>query len=204
MEEIYATMSKEAYRVGRQRNVGDFEVDSRFTDDNSTVYFNPKTKQAAIAFRGTNPKKGSDLGADALIGLGLTRFSNRFKRAHEKTEAVMKHYGDSVVLTGHSLGGTQSLSAAKKHGLEAHAFNPGFSPIAPTKVSKRSKVYHVVGDPISSAVSYGWKSLKKNFKWRKPKGSDPHAIGNFIHKDITRPSLGIMKPPPRTLPLQYV
>lgn len=94
--------------------------------------------KATIAYRGTNPKGNlSDLLADAQLTLGLQSHGSRFQEADSLYRATEARYGKgNVEVTGHSLGGTEALYVARRHGLGGTAFNPGTSFAGPDNVKE--------------------------------------------------------------------
>jgi hypothetical protein len=112
------------------RDVDGWERDEHLSNRDRTVY--SREGKAVVAFRGTNlsgtTDRWRDLGADALIALGLQDLSHRFRDAKKTTKYAMDKYGDdNVTLVGHSLGGSQALHVHTKLGIDTHAFNPGIS-----------------------------------------------------------------------------
>ena len=65
-----------------------------------------KNGKAYIVYKGTNPRDIRDLATDAAIGLGLGRFTPRFKNGKRLARKVKAKYGDqNTAAYGHSLGG---------------------------------------------------------------------------------------------------
>jgi hypothetical protein len=100
---------------GRE-SVGDFIIDKALSTSNSKVYFNPATKKAVVAHKGTTGI--TDWGNNAVYALfGRTGYkqTQRFKDAEKVQKAAEKKYGASNVSTiGHSQGGLQAELLGKK------------------------------------------------------------------------------------------
>ena len=196
----HARLANGSYRGSA---VDGYDIDHELSNRDRTVYHNKEGK-AVVAFRGTDlsgrDNKWRDLGADALIGLGLQHLSKRFQGAHKTTDQTLKKYGrENVSLTGHSLGGTQSLYVHKKYpdlNLETHAFNPGLSPLDvkrskgafhPQKLltalgagefGNRVHIHAVRKDVVGALAPYlhGAKTHMYDAKIR----GNPHALKNFL------------------------
>jgi hypothetical protein len=199
----YAILSQAAYT--RAKPVDGYTIDPQFSDRNRTLYVDDNTGKAILAFRGTKlsgePKsKWADLGADALIALGLQDLSARFRGARRATKQVITKYGkDNVVVTGHSLGGSEALYV--HHRLfdkpEAHAFNAGISPVdvlrskgifGPEQVRSLFNKVPVWGKNVHHYITKGdiISSLSPHIKGLTThtvpmKGSrNPHALRHFL------------------------
>lgn len=124
----YAWLSKSAYEMGNNKShiPTGYEVDRELSNRNRTVFYHKEKNEAVIAYRGTNPKKLGDLGTDLAIAVGAQATTARFKNAEKVADQAVTKYGkENVVVTGHSLGGSQALHVAAKKDLKAYAFNPG-------------------------------------------------------------------------------
>ena len=158
-------------------------VDDELTSPESTVYFNPISKHSVISFRGTAEKK--DLKTDALVFLGISGKSQRFKDAHALTDRVISKYGKSELeLSGHSLGSSIASSVSKRTGLPATSFSKAKT-LLPSKNAQNERVIRAVGDPFSgSAVipsAFSLPNLILGGAGRIPnltKGS-PHSLSQF-------------------------
>jgi len=173
----------------------DYRVLPEHSTEDHVAFFNDKTNNAVLAFRGTNPRNVGDLRADLAIATGLQSFAPRFADAGRVTRDLVKKYGkDNVHVTGHSLGGSQALHAAGRHGVEAHAYNPGaglpkwmFGGVGvlaflSEKLGSKAKphkthVYTTGVDPISR-MSVHHPNASVHF--RKPTQLDVHGLSNFL------------------------
>lgn len=179
-----AKLSKAVYT--QEPQVGDWKLDKSLSNQNRSVYYNPQTKKARVAFRGTdltNKKtRWDDIGTDILVGLGLQDLSNRMKAARKTTDLAVQKYGkNNVTTTGHSLGGTQSMYVNRKTGVKGTGFNAGVTPID-TLTKRRFKGFTNVttdGDLISN---WGRSIRGLSQVKRTPKDLvDRHSIIQFVN-----------------------
>mgnify|MGYP003133964050 CR=1 FL=1 len=170
----YAVLSKAAYdwyhgdhELAKQELEAynlPYEFDLDNSDDNSVTVVRPDGS-AVLSYRGTDITNPSDIFADSQIFLGLHSNPlmqplnplNRFESANQKYEKVKDKY-PNLTLTGHSLGGSQALHVARKHGADSITFNPGSSPLGEMFHSilssdKPQKIY-TTGDDLISYSSY--------------------------------------------------
>jgi hypothetical protein len=192
----YAQLSDGAYGEGKDLSHLGYEIDPQHSNRNRTLYKHKDTGKAVLAFRGTElntRNKMGDLGSDALLALGLHGLSSRFRNAKKATAKALETYGkDNLVLTGHSLGGSQALYANSKHGIETHAYNPGVSPSMVKKSlmdslsaqlfkrrPKRNATIYTTGTDIISGLSPLFRKAKTVIVKGK-KGQNAHSLGNFL------------------------
>lgn len=131
-----------------------------------------KGEQVIVGFRGTTNML--DIAHDVLILFDSLDESTRFRNDLEYVESIES--SNSVVLCGHSLGGTIAYLIAEKLGLEAYIFNPGFPPKRNIKrLSSRIHVFRVRGDPVSAyAENYSKVVSICATSWNL------HGIQNFV------------------------
>lgn len=175
-----AKLSAGAYG-GKQ--VDGYTIDKQLSSPDRTAYVDPEGN-VTLAFRGTNLKDPStrfrDIGTDLLLTMGLQGVSSRFKHATQATDSAIAKYGrDKVRVTGHSLGGAESLYVSNKRGVSATALNPGVSPIDAmrNRTYTKARSYTTFTDPISM-LSRKVKGLKTTIV--KQKSSNPHSLANFL------------------------
>jgi hypothetical protein len=196
---FYAKFANGAYDKVDMSHMG-WNTDTELSNRNRQVYHHPESNKAIVAYRGTSlnsKSKWGDLGSDALLAIGLKGLSSRFKNAKKVAQATADKYGqDNVVLTGHSLGGSQALYANSKLGLETHGYNAGVSPSDATQgikkkvwdkltfglfkkpVKPNATIYTTGKDPISILSPMVANAQTKFVK--KKKGVDAHALANFL------------------------
>lgn len=207
-ESEYAQLSEMAYlgedcfdcprfrKALRKRGLADdYSVLKEFSSPDHVAFFNRDTGNAILAFRGTNPSNVRDLGTDVAIATGLQGITPRFADAGRVTKQLVDKFGrGNVHVTGHSLGGSQALHAAGRHGVEAHAYNPGAGlpkflfgglgvlAFLQEKFGSKAKankthIYTTGVDPISR-MSVHHPNASVHF--RKPSSLDVHSIQNFL------------------------
>ena len=177
----YSVLSKAAYDFFhggealaqselQEYGLGDHRIDESLSDGNAVVITRPDGS-AVVSYRGTDHI--SDLAPDFQIALGYhhnpmlqsmgaaaSQFAgDRFADARTRLGAAKKKHR-SVTSTGHSLGGTLALHAARHHDAKAIVFNPGSSPLAEPfhaavcstidcGYSERQRIYSTGRDPVS-------------------------------------------------------
>ena len=198
MAQEYAILANSAYKPADddRHEAHGYVLDPELSNRNRKLFYHPETGKAVMSFRGTNPKNIKDLTTDAMIALGMSHWTDRFRNARKATQAAVAKYGkENVVVTGHSLGGSQALYVNAKERVEAHAFNPGVSPLekSPFKAafgfvmsklfkSRQTKpnatIYTTGTDPISAAAPY----VHEGSRIRRVKAThaNTHSIKNFL------------------------
>lgn len=93
----------------------------------TSVYVDPKTKQAIVASRGT--ASSSDWKSDVAIAGGFLGETARYKRSErEMRNAISNLSGYNVSVTGHSLGASIAKEFASNHpAYRTVGFNTGYS-----------------------------------------------------------------------------
>lgn len=145
--------SRASYKTTDSRRSLERLQKSGYTRDNSIsglnydIYHNPNTKKSILSFRGT--KGPEDFFADLDIIKG--KYDGReFQNAYTVYDKTRQKYGDDLLVTGHSLGGTKAIKVADKYGGKAVVFNPGTG-LFPLDTGKHTTFVNS-GDPISARV----------------------------------------------------
>ena len=100
-----------------------YSQDFELSNDGTRIYTKPT--QTIVTYKGTNPSSFIDLDADVAIGLGTHRSHPEFTKASDTAKKAKDKYGNKIITTGHSLGGTKAIESANDVGGKAVAFNPG-------------------------------------------------------------------------------
>jgi hypothetical protein len=111
----YAPFAKAAYSAptGGADTMKGYHIDQRYSNENRVLYASDTDPhKAVLSFRGTDVKNRNDLGTDALLALHMEGLSSRFQNAKRTAQAAQSQYSD-LTLTGHSLGASEALYAAK-------------------------------------------------------------------------------------------
>jgi hypothetical protein len=127
----FAPFAADAYGTdgngGGRKGVAGYHFDPTYTNGNRALYVSDTDpSKAVLAFRGTSVHNWGDIGTDVLNTIGLNRFSARNQNAARAAKAAQAKYSN-LSLVGHSLGGEETLYAAKslsKPPAQAIAFSP--------------------------------------------------------------------------------
>ena len=126
-----------------------------------------------------------DLGSDILVSLSLTEKGNRFKKGENTINDVKRKYPSySIVLTGHSLGGSIARELSRKYKYEAHIFEAGSSPIDIAKdIIGRDEQEQITShiNPLDPIAISGI-TQKNNVVIEKPTIANVHSIRQFTKK----------------------
>lgn len=106
-----------------------FIQDPTMTTNEAKVFYNPSTKEAHIAHRGTTTLK--DIGTDIQLTMGYT--PKRLTEARRLTKAVKEKYNAPVSAYGTSMGG---YLAEKSGADKVYTYNKA---VAPQDILKRTK-----------------------------------------------------------------
>lgn len=158
----YSEFAKAAYDLSATKLDSNYELIQKFSNDDRSVWLKKDGSEIIMSFRGTDPGESSrawrDMGSDLAIALGYESVNHRFQTSLRVTKALVAEYGpDRIVLTGHSLGGSQALYVSRELNLRAVVFNPGLSPASSLirgAPFSRAEIWANPLDPISNLSFY--------------------------------------------------
>jgi len=215
----YALMSKKAYQRGNNRYIQGYDIDDELSSDDRVVYKHRDSNDVVISYRGTDimtkventPPKSirdiwysrgfRDVGADVSLATYNPEYNHRFYNAKKVAQQAIDKYGkENVSLTGHSLGGSQSMYVSNELSLPAVVHNPFIHPIDIALKTKyeNTTIRHNLGDLISSGSPWanaGNLEIASGHHFE-------HGIDNWVQKE-NYPTIGYRPPPPRTKPGAY-
>ena len=89
-----------------------YNYDSRLSNDNHQVYYNPNEQKMIFSVTGTH--KPSDWITNAYLGLGKIKETSRYQESDKALKEAKAHYKPkNVSITGHSQGGTTASYIAQ-------------------------------------------------------------------------------------------
>lgn len=155
--ETRAFMSAEAYKPkDKRKDIENYKYLKEHSSNTHAVYMDPVSGRKILAYRGTKPSQASDLKADVGIATGTVASNKRFKQGLKTLDQLKQKLGsENWETTGHSLGATMALYTAQKHGIQSHAFNPGFVNATDDDINtkyKKHNIYVNASDPLSNDI----------------------------------------------------
>ena len=137
-----ASYYKPSQSAKELENIG-FVQDPALSSNEAKVFYNPTTKEAHIAHRGTTTLK--DIGTDITLALGYT--PKRLTEARRLTKAVKEKYDTPVTAYGTSMGG---YLAEKSGADKVYTYNKAVAPQDILKrTSKKQTDYRTSTDIVS-------------------------------------------------------
>lgn len=112
-------------------------------------------RPAVLAYRGTVPSNPEDVLTDVALAAGKLKRTPRYVRSLAMARSLQNSVAkNALVLTGHSLGGSLALWAARALGLRAAGFNPGVgADLLPARGRKGQFVVYRTPVDVVSALS---------------------------------------------------
>lgn len=191
-------------------DIGDHVYDAELSTPETAVYHNHTTEQTVVAHRGSTDLQQDWLASNPSILTGSQHSDPRFVRSMDLVEEAHNRHNYDVVTTGHSLGGSITMSSAYKYAAapwmqEAVAFNPQLiatnhpfqDPQLTAAADKITTVHSVVGDP-ASAQSPAFGNLirhdvpfqpmvsKHNMSSFYKEGRTSNTYTDFVAKNVTQ------------------
>lgn len=172
-ELLNAILSNEAYTQPERRRpyINEYILDPEFNKTNFCGYYSPSTENAIFVIRGTANMK--DVGVDILLILQqitqsrILEKSGRFQELqrnflnfHDK----YKRLGYTIGITGHSLGGFESIKMEQRHDEKIDSgvvFNAGAVPLQRDKIPE--DITHIRNP--RDIVSLGWANDPRTYNY---------------------------------------
>ena len=155
-----------------------YKRDPQHSTMDTKVFVNTETNKPIIIHRGTKTIK--DVYDDALIGLGLSKYSHRHKNAERLTKKLEDKYGNAPDVYGHSLGGHLAESSGTKGKIITYNKAVGLGDIN-KKLGSNQLDIRTKGDIISlpSYLQYGAKRKLLENKNKNPNSLNAHSTKNL-------------------------
>ncbi len=180
-----ALMCRNVYN-DEQKNIDGFDPVDKIEDSETGLraVAYKKKNDIIVAYCGTNDSK--DFISDAQMA--MNEVPDQFEKANQfYLDTVAKYPKASVMVTGHSLGGSLAeLIASKNQGTHALTFNSfGIHNIMTNKERKNGTVfqdnknvfnYIIMGDPVSNSTKHVGKTTRM-----KKTAINNHSIANYIN-----------------------
>ena len=171
------------------------------------VYRNKDTGESVLNVKGTDVKNKRDILSDIRLGLGLSSHDKQFKSRTKQIKDHMKNESpESVIVTGHSLGGSIVTSAMAKsksvrdNVKKVHNFNTGFTKEFNKEISQGLKKedkkilkdklvhHHIENDVISTALTgKGTVGRVKKYKSEDASPLAKHSLENWTKEEGEEP-----------------
>lgn len=187
-QKIARDIAQQSYNTDR-KDVGEYNYLKNYSNDNTAVYQNRKSKKIKIGMRGS--KTSGDWIKNSLIGVGAEAIDSDFKNDQRLYNTLKNDFSDSKIsTTGHSRGGKRARSLAFNNSLKGDSFNEASSKFSITQAYQNNYCkfnscndytsHRTTNDPVSNFNSdeYGTNKIYK------PKGSEKdiisgHSLSNF-------------------------
>ena len=154
-------------------------LDSSLSNAEHKVYVDRKNRPT-VAFAGT--RKIGDWGTDLLLGLGLEKYSTRFRDSKKFMEDVRKKYSAPATILGHSLGGALAeYAGGKNNKIITLDKGVGLSGIGKT-IGKNQTDIRTSNDPVS-LLSNTQKNLGKKIVIKDKKNFNLLDAHNYRYLD---------------------
>lgn len=187
---IYSNVAKATYDDVydlTNYNLPNYIIDNQLSNDRTLVVYNPIIKHTIIGYRGTKINQHKDNAYNLLIGLGLQKHHNEYKRNKRTVQYAMNKYkGYKIETVGHSRGALDAYNIGQEFNIPSHSFNPpsrvptslitAVGNFLVNKKSSKSHLYYVGSDPV------GWlgTDLRGHKHYVKQKVKNPHSVLNFL------------------------
>jgi len=152
-------MSKASYKGDKPDRIGDWVLDRELSNSEAAVYYNPSTRKAALALRGSQGATDWLVNNPALA-LGVYKWTPRYKRGKDIQQKVNNKYGkENVDTVSHSQSG-QLAHELNREGLvhSSIEINPARR-LGQSVLENETVIRHPL-DVVSAFVPTGWNSGK--------------------------------------------
>jgi hypothetical protein len=170
----------QSYEEKPNDTIGDFILDKELSTPTAKVYYNPKTKEAVVAHRGT--QGAADWGNNVAYALGAYKLTSRYKQGKDVQLKADKKYGKKNISTlGHSQG---SILARELGGdtKEIINVNPAYSFEKPKKneynIRSENDVVSSAYAPVAKAREILFPEYSKKHDIKIPSDSTTDVLGN--------------------------
>jgi len=170
----------QSYEEKPNDTIGDFILDKELSTPTAKVYYNPKTKEAVVAHRGT--QGAADWGNNVAYALGAYKLTSRYKQGKDVQLKADKKYGKKNISTlGHSQG---SILARELGGdtKEIINVNPAYSFEKPKKneynIRSENDVVSSAYAPVAKAREVLFPEYSKKHDIKIPSDSKIDVLGN--------------------------
>jgi hypothetical protein len=163
-------------------------LDKKLSNNTGKVYYNPKTKEAVVAHRGT--KGVTDWGNNLAYALGMYEYTSRFKKGKSVQDKAEAKYGKKNISTlGHSQGSILSRKLGKDT-KEIINVNPAYIFENPAKneynIRSSSDVVSGLFAPVAKTREILFPKYSKNRDITIPSQSSTDVIGEHSYSILDR------------------
>jgi hypothetical protein len=177
-----------SYQEEPPEKIDDWILDKDLTTKTAKVYYNPKTKEAVVAHRGT---KGATDWANNLAYLtGTYEYTPRYKEGKSVQDKAEQKYGKKNIST---LGHSQGAVLARKTGADTKEVinvNPAYAFEIPKKneynIRSSSDIVSSLYDPVSKAREVLYPSYSKKHDITIPSQSVTDILGEHKYNILER------------------
>ena len=177
-----------SYKKNPPQNIDGWILDKELSRDTAKVYYNPETKEAVVAHRGT--KGALDWGNNVAYTLGYYEMTPRYKKGKSVQDSAEKKYGkDNISTLGHSQGAilSRKLGADTK---EIINVNPAWMGEKPKKneynVRSSSDIVSGLYAPVSKVNSILFPTYTQKHDITIPSKSKTDIIGEHSYDVLDR------------------
>lgn len=157
-----------------------YNYDSRFSNDNHQVYYNPNEEKLIFSVTGTH--KPSDWITNAYLGVGKLKDTTRYQESDKALKEAKAHYNPkNVSITGHSQSGATASYIANP---EDNVYTLDKASTIGQSYRPNEKAYRTSGDAVSvlGVLNKNMKTLGNNNFFKDPLNA--HNVDNIKDEEI--------------------